>query len=182
MTQLLKDVATRKQRTPRTHRNAAYAIAVAPDGSWLAVAGLDPEVQVWDTATGKQRFVLDGHRSAVYAAAAAPDGSWLATGSGDGTVRIWDVATGKQREVLGGHQDAVYAITISSDGNWMASGGADRTVRIWETAHWQTQTLMRVENAILTCTWLHGGSLVCAGPAGLYMFDFLAGGAPATDS
>ena len=181
LTQLLKDVATREQRTPRTHRNAAYAIAVAPDGSWLAVAGLDPEVQVWDTVTGKQRFVLDGHRSAVYAAAAAPDGSWLATGSGDGTVRIWDVATGTQREVLGGHRDAVYAVTISSDGNWMASGGADRTVRIWETAHWQPQTLMRVENAILTCTWLHGGSLACAGPAGLYMFDFLTGEAPATD-
>jgi WD40 repeat protein len=181
MMQLLKDATAGKERTPRTHRNAAYAIAVAPDGSWLAVVGLNPEVQVWDVATGKQRFVLEGHRTAVYAAAAAPDGSWLATAGGDGTVRIWDAATGKQREVLTGHRDVVNAVTISSDGNWIASGGADCTVRVWETAHWQTQTLMRVENAIHTCTWLHGGSLACAGPAGLYVFDFLTWDAPATD-
>ena len=79
------------------------------------------------------------------------------------------------------HRTVVNAVTISSDGNWIASGGADCTVRVWETAHWQMQTLMRVENAIHTCTWLHGGSLACAGPAGLYVFDFLTWDAPATD-
>src|ERR1019366_2294407 len=36
MMQLLKDATAGKERTPRTHQNAAYAIAVAPDGSWLA--------------------------------------------------------------------------------------------------------------------------------------------------
>ena len=176
MMQLLKDVATEKARIFRhAHWNAAYAIAVAPDGSWLAVAGLDPRVRVWDVATARQLFVLDGHRAEVYAAAIAPDGSWLATGGGDGTVRIWHAATGKQQAVLSGHRGAVYTVAIAPDGNWLATGGDDRTVRIWETTHWQAQTLMRVENVIHTCRWLHSGGLACAGPAGLYLFDFLTG-------
>jgi WD40 repeat protein len=91
--QALEDVARPKERALLArHWKAAYAIAVAPDGSWLAVTGLDPKVRVWDVATGNQRFVLDGHRGEVYAAAVAPDGSWMATGGGDGTVRIWDGA------------------------------------------------------------------------------------------
>jgi WD40 repeat protein len=185
----------------RTHRNAAYAITVAPDGSWLAVVGLYPGVQVWDVATGRHRFVLEGHRTAVFAAAVAPDGSWLATAGGDGTVRIWDMTTGKQREVLEGHRDtprqrqhptwsrrssspprwtsawplAVHSVAVSSDGNWLASGGADRTIRVWETGRWKARAMMRVENAIHACTWLNDGSLACGGPAGLYLFDFLSG-------
>lgn len=171
---LLKDVATGKERISlRAHWNAAYVIAVAPDGSWLAVAGLDPSVRVWDLATGRRRSVLDGHRSEVYAIAVAPDGSWLATGSGDGTVRIWDVASWKQQAVLGSHRSAVYTVAAAPDGRWLATGGRDQTVRIWETAHWQVRALMRVEDTIYTCVWLHDGGLACAGPAGVYLFDFL---------
>lgn len=173
ITQFLGDVATGKKRAFRfTHWQAAYAIAIAPDGSWLAVAGLDPKVHVWDVPTGTERAVFDGHHRAVYTVAVAPDGGWLATGDEDGTVRIWDMATMKQKAVLNGHRGAVYTVAITRDGRWLASGDGEGTMRIWETAHWEPQTLMRVEEAIFTCTWLRDGGLACAGPAGLYLFDW----------
>ena len=178
--QFLSDVPTRKDRRPLldSHWHVAYAIAVAPDGSWLAVAGLDPKVHVWDVATGTERAILDGHHGAVYAVAVAPDGGWLATGGRDGTVRIWSVAAGEQKAVLHGHREAVYTLAVTPDGRWLASGDGDGTVRIWETASWQPQTLMRVEEAIFACAWLGDGGLACAGPAGLYLFNFLNGDAP----
>ena len=72
------------------------AVAVAPDGSWLATGSEDGTVRIWDAATGQERAILTGHTGWVTAVAVAPDGSWLATGGEDGTVRIWDAATGQR--------------------------------------------------------------------------------------
>ena len=70
------------------------AAAIAPDGAWLATAGHDGTVRIWDAATGRPRATLTGHHYRVTAAAIAPDGAWLATAGHDGTVRIWDAASG----------------------------------------------------------------------------------------
>ena len=71
---------------------------MAPDGSWLASAGVDGTVWIWDPASGRDRATLTGHKTTVHGGAAAlavaPDGSWLASAGRDGTVRIWDPASG----------------------------------------------------------------------------------------
>jgi hypothetical protein len=72
------------------HTREVRALAVAPDGSWLASAGDDQTVRIWDPATGQERHALTGHTGEVTALAVAPDGSWLASASDDQTVRIWD--------------------------------------------------------------------------------------------
>jgi len=70
-------------------------LAVAPDGRWLASAGGDGTVRIWDPVTGTAGHLLTGHTDPVVALAVAPDGRWLASAGGDGTVRIWDPATGE---------------------------------------------------------------------------------------
>ena len=85
------------------HTSAVPALAVAPDGTWLASAGDDDTVRIWDPHTGQTRHTLTGHTDAVQALAVAPDGSWLASAGDDGTVRIWDPHTGQTRHTLTGH-------------------------------------------------------------------------------
>ena len=146
--------------------HADTVTAVAPARSWLACAGLDGTVRIWDVATGREQAVLDAHTGSVWAVAVAPDGSWLASGSDDWTVRIWDVATGRQRAVLEGHANAVRAVAVAPDGSWLASGGFDKTVRIWDVATGRQRAVLEGHVGLVEAvavapdgSWLASGGL-----------------------
>ena len=76
------------------------AVAVAPDGTWLATGSFDATVRIWDAASGQLRASLVGHDGLVRAVAIAPDGTWLATVSDDRTTRVWDTVTGDVAAVM----------------------------------------------------------------------------------
>ena len=56
--------------------------------------GRERRVQVWDMATGKQRFLLSGHEGNVNALVFPRNGRWIVSGSKDATIRYWDRRTG----------------------------------------------------------------------------------------
>ncbi|WP_433723829.1 NB-ARC domain-containing protein [Actinoplanes sp. CA-051413] len=121
-------------RTFTGHTDRITALAVAPDGSWIATGGGDHTVRIWNPGTGATEHVLTGHTSEITAIATASDGRWLATGSADHTVRLWDPATGALRQILAGHTGPVTALAVPAPGGSIASAGDDRTVRLWDTA------------------------------------------------
>jgi WD40 repeat protein len=65
-----------------------------PDESWVASAGWDGEVRIWDPVTGAVCHILTGHTRPVRGLGVATDGSWVASAGEGGEVRIWDPATG----------------------------------------------------------------------------------------
>jgi WD40 repeat protein len=115
------------------HDREVRALAVAPDGSWLASADYGGEVRIWDPATGTTSHVLTGHTNTVTALAVAPDGSWLASAVG-GEIRIWDPVTGTARHILTGYTRRVSALVVVPDGSWLASADYGGEVRIWDLA------------------------------------------------
>ena len=141
----LPDLADRALlRVLAGHTSVVSAVAVAPDGSWLASGGGDEAVRIWDVTAGQELTVLKGRAGPVAAVAIAPDGSWLASSGGeDGTVRIWNVATGRKRAVLKGYSGPVAAVAIAPDGSWLASGGEDGTVRIWNVATGRKRAVLK---------------------------------------
>jgi WD40 repeat protein len=133
------------RRTLAGHTGPVHAVAIAPDGTWLATGSWDRSVRIWDAATGRQRATLTGHTKEVRSVAIAPDGGWLASGGADRTVRIWDVVSGRERAALKGHTGAVNAVAVAPDGGWLTSGGADRTVRIWDSATGRQRAILTVD-------------------------------------
>jgi WD40 repeat protein/predicted Ser/Thr protein kinase len=80
------------------HFGRVNGVAFSADGRFLASAGEDRTVRIWDVVKGELRRTLTGHQAPVTAVAYGSGGTLLATIS-DRT-RVWDAATGELRRVL----------------------------------------------------------------------------------
>ncbi|WP_410790641.1 NB-ARC domain-containing protein [Kribbella sp. C-35] len=112
------------------------ALAVSPDGTWLATPGQGGVLQIWDSSTGALRATLMSGGFAMHALAVSPDGSWLAGAGNDETVRLWEVAAGASQRHLRTGQNVVEALAFSPNGDWLATAGQEGEVRIWDTRTW----------------------------------------------
>ena len=114
-----------------------FAVAFAPNGSELAVGGIN-EVTIWDAKTGTLLRRLPGFPDRIQALAYSADGKKLLVGGGTpgeyGEVSIADPAKPGPRKALGVFEDIVLGVAFSADETAIAAGGADRTVRVFAAA------------------------------------------------
>lgn len=123
--------------TLRGHSGAVYSVTFSPDGVFIATAGADGIVRIWNALGGSLIGTLSGHVGDVNFATFSPDAHLLVSSGADGTVRIWDVHSRKPlRSILASNQE-VFEAKFSPDGNLLAAGGKDGVLRVWNTNDWQ---------------------------------------------
>jgi WD40 repeat protein len=75
---------------------AINALAFSPNGELFASASADHSVKVWDTATLKVMFSLEGHAAPVAAVVFSPDGKRVASMDADGVVIFWTMQVSRR--------------------------------------------------------------------------------------
>jgi hypothetical protein len=121
-------------------------IAFSPDGRLLASAGGEGTVHLWESATGKEIFLLKGHDHETTAVAFSPDGRIVASADGgwrpssrnDGKasriyrIILWDAVTGRQLQSWQEHGSSVTSLAFSPHGRQLASGLQNSTILLWD--------------------------------------------------
>jgi transcription initiation factor TFIID subunit 5 len=74
-------------------RMPTHTVAFSPDGKFLAAAGEETKIRVFDLAAGSQVGEFRSHTAIVRNLVWRPDGKQLVSCCVDGTIRVWDTTT-----------------------------------------------------------------------------------------
>lgn len=144
------------------HSREVYGLGCHPDGSVVALGGLDGITRWWDLRSGRNIITVHGHASGVYSLDFSPFNSLVATASGDGTVKIWDMrrldAKNQELATIPAHTKLVSDVkwyygklpkpqtftdendenptTFSAEGKFLVSGSYDWTVGVHNADLW----------------------------------------------
>ena len=132
----LLDLATGVITPVEQAKDEILAVALSPDGRYLATGGVDTIVRIWNLES-KVSQELQGHTDWITGAAFSPDGRLLATGSADRTARVWKTETWKEEFQLPPQiTESVSAVSFAPEGDLLAfttGGPEERAVRTWRT-------------------------------------------------
>ncbi|HEX2572652.1 MAG TPA: protein kinase [Polyangia bacterium] len=163
----LWDTMSGKVRALPAQAGVLTALAISPDGRWLASGGSDHKLWLWSLDSDEHRVVegFAAYEGALILEAVrfSPDSRWLAFPGADNTVRLWEVATGKTRILTGRHQDTILTLAFSRDGKYLVSGSKDRSVRLWEMASGEERLLGLQDGSVRVVQFSPSGQLVASG-------------------
>jgi len=109
------------------------SVAYSPDGSRIAIAEYDTNINVWNAETRMVEFVLPGHKYEVKDVAFSPCGQMIASFAGEAIVRLWDANSGKPGRVIT-TQARPECFSFSPNGQQLVIGCSKGLIEMWEVS------------------------------------------------
>lgn len=146
-------------------RGHLYAVAISPNGRYIALAGFfSDDIQIFDVGTQRRVRALSGHTDSVWSLAWSHNGRSLASGSADTTARVWDWQSGKTVLIYDKQGDDVRAVSWSPDDARIVSSGLSGPVYIWTADTGQTLLTYGSQSdfEILAAAWSPDGRYIAS--------------------
>ncbi|MGL4554136.1 MAG: WD40 repeat domain-containing serine/threonine protein kinase [Gemmataceae bacterium] len=106
-------------------------VAFSPDGRWLATAGVDRRLRLWNVFNGNVGWETQ-LPAALLCLAFSPEGRSLAVGGEDGTVWLFDVTARREAWHTAGDGENINALTFAARGTRLVGAAHDGSLRVWE--------------------------------------------------
>ncbi|PGH15865.1 hypothetical protein AJ80_05396 [Polytolypa hystricis UAMH7299] len=125
---------------PLGHTGDILAVAASPSGQFVATAGADRRLIIWDAEKLVPLKAFTHHRDAVSGLSftkrisSMSSGEQLFSSSFDRTIKTWSLSPGAHAyvETLFGHQDHVVSVASMATDQCVSVGARDRTARLWK--------------------------------------------------
>ena len=133
-----------------------HALALSPDGQFLAIAFGDGEIGIINLRKQDQRIILHKHNGAALSVAWSSDGTLLATGGEDHKAFVLDATTGNTLHVITDH-GLVNGVAWDPTGNGrFATACSEGHVRVWNL-NANTHSLYNAGGAATSVSWSASG-------------------------
>lgn len=118
----------------KAHNALLHQVDYSPDGKYIATAGYDYLVKIWDAETGQLVKTLTDHNAAVYSAMWSPNGQYLSAcgGIGDLKVNIWETKNWTLVNSMSGHTNKINSVPWNKDNNKVLSSSDDGSAIEWD--------------------------------------------------
>ena len=162
--EMLKWPELRPAKTLRRHTDSVMDVAWLNERE-IASAGLDHEVVIWDSETGRPKHIMKGHSRGVTSLTAIPGTNVLVSAGIDQSLRVWDTASGNLLRSMVIHTLPVHDLAFrpATDGLPMvASASEDRSIRFWQPTIGRMVRFARLSAKPLAIDWTPDGKKVVA--------------------
>ena len=130
----------RVQHTLEGHKNSVFVSKYHPSGKYLASAGRDAQLKIWDAEAGYvERESIPAHLYTINDLVFSKSGRHFVTVSMDKAVKLWDAHNFKLLKVLdkdrhAGHGNSVNRALWMDYQDLLVTCSDDRTISVWEIA------------------------------------------------